>query len=643
MVTQTINGFRNLRSKGSRSEVADDQLKDALNLWWDGRKLRLRNGSKLRKNNSQWSNLRHIVRGIQFKKVSDSFYYEVVVLDNGQMFYITNTGYGSPSSTYTEINSITGSGNALASGLTPGQVRMVNLNDKLYVIDGSGNIYVWDALTNQLTRVQDPTGFSFTFTIADGVDASINDVYEDDDDTSRQFTVTLAKVNGDGTTTLTVRQTAGQTRPTTGGSDNLSKVSGSGDANIAYTGVTFSETYADLDVYSSRLVALGSEGRIYLSFPLDGTTMTGAGTGNFNYDRFRGLKAAGVYPFNQGALISMQSELMKEYRLNLLTGYKFFDASVAGSEVGQFKVETILSTPGIVGDSAQAIAGSMIALSQDGFFSLESALRTGEFGQGDNDFISEDIEDKILQINLSESDRIISAVDLNNKVYFCAVPFGGVTTSVNVIFAYFYTESRKATANTPANHKWMPIAYSYNDIKAMWTLEGKIYFSDEQGTIIETDVNSTYNDNDSAYSAYIETKEFGGEDISVTKTFRDNVVTWQSNVALSPGASTSVNVDHIVDGKVLNKQSNRLLTIPPVKVKSVESDITWDAGSPLWDSVSPFWDAGILRTYRSTISRKYIGVGKALRFSTTEKDVFWGIESLSYTYDENSKTKELVT
>lgn len=78
------------------------------------------------------------------------------------------------------------------------------------------------------------------FTILDvGPDASVGAIYEDDDDPTRQFRVTVAKVSGDGSTLLTTIQIAGATAPTVGGADNLSLVSGTGDANIAYTGVRF--------------------------------------------------------------------------------------------------------------------------------------------------------------------------------------------------------------------------------------------------------------------------------------------------------------------------------------------------------------------------------------------------------------------
>ncbi len=84
------------------------------------------------------------------------------------------------------------------------------------------------------------------FTIADnGPDASIGAVYSDDDDATRRFRVLEAKVSADGSTLLTTEQIAGSTVPTTGGADNLSLVSGTGDADIAYTGVRF-EKYMDL-------------------------------------------------------------------------------------------------------------------------------------------------------------------------------------------------------------------------------------------------------------------------------------------------------------------------------------------------------------------------------------------------------------
>jgi len=77
------------------------------------------------------------------------------------------------------------------------------------------------------------------FTILDAVDASAGAIYEDDDDTTRQFRVDITKVNGDGSLLLSTTQVAGTTAPTVGGADNLSLVSGTGDANVVYTGVRF--------------------------------------------------------------------------------------------------------------------------------------------------------------------------------------------------------------------------------------------------------------------------------------------------------------------------------------------------------------------------------------------------------------------
>jgi len=99
------------------------------------------------------------------------------------------------------------------------------------------------------------------FVIADvGPDASVGAVYEDDDDTTRQFRVDRAKVSGDGSTLLWTTQIAGATSPTAGGLDNLSLVRGTGDANIAYTDVYF-EKY--MEMRSNVAVPNGAGGLTY--------------------------------------------------------------------------------------------------------------------------------------------------------------------------------------------------------------------------------------------------------------------------------------------------------------------------------------------------------------------------------------------
>ena len=93
------------------------------------------------------------------------------------------------------------------------------------------------------------------FTILNTVAASVGAVYEDDDDTTRQFRVDVAKVNGDGSLLLSTTQIAGATAPTVGGADNLSLVSGTGSANIAYTGVRFEKL---VDIQNAVAVANGA-------------------------------------------------------------------------------------------------------------------------------------------------------------------------------------------------------------------------------------------------------------------------------------------------------------------------------------------------------------------------------------------------
>lgn len=99
------------------------------------------------------------------------------------------------------------------------------------------------------------------FTISNaGPDATHGAVYSDDDDPTRQFRVEITKVSNDGSTLLTTTQIAGTTAPTVGGADNLSLVSGTGDADIAYTNVRFEKL---VHVENARSVPNGG------GFPFD--------------------------------------------------------------------------------------------------------------------------------------------------------------------------------------------------------------------------------------------------------------------------------------------------------------------------------------------------------------------------------------
>jgi hypothetical protein len=91
------------------------------------------------------------------------------------------------------------------------------------------------------------------FSIADAVAATAGAVYADQADATRQFTITVTKVALSGVVNLFTRQTAG-TSPTAA-AGNLTLVSGTGDAIIAFTQATFEKL---IDLRQDTPVANGA-------------------------------------------------------------------------------------------------------------------------------------------------------------------------------------------------------------------------------------------------------------------------------------------------------------------------------------------------------------------------------------------------
>ncbi len=81
------------------------------------------------------------------------------------------------------------------------------------------------------------------FTIGDANDAAAGETYYNAADPTQTFEVMIDKVSGDGSLTLTCRQTGGASGPA--GTGNLNRLVGSGTLVIAWTAVLF-EKYADL-------------------------------------------------------------------------------------------------------------------------------------------------------------------------------------------------------------------------------------------------------------------------------------------------------------------------------------------------------------------------------------------------------------
>lgn len=152
MPTVEVSGFNQLNTSSNFRAMDPKDVTTAHNMVWDGDRLRARYGSSLFKSSTQWTGYKPL-RFTDWKKRDDTTFKVVVALNDGRLFYIDsgNAGYGTSTTTWTEILSTGGTSPALSSTLTVVSFR--GFNDKLYVVDGTNNIYYWDGASANLTAV----------------------------------------------------------------------------------------------------------------------------------------------------------------------------------------------------------------------------------------------------------------------------------------------------------------------------------------------------------------------------------------------------------------------------------------------------------------------------------------------------------
>lgn len=150
-----IPGFKQLNTSTNPRSIERFDVVDAHNMKWSSNALVTRQGNKLWKNNSQWSGQK-VIHGTDFERNTDNYYYAIVVLDNGKIYYIRSddVSFGTASATWTEILSTASSSPALSSTLTA--VSTQGFNNKIYFADGTNNLYYWDGASTDLVSVSLP-------------------------------------------------------------------------------------------------------------------------------------------------------------------------------------------------------------------------------------------------------------------------------------------------------------------------------------------------------------------------------------------------------------------------------------------------------------------------------------------------------
>lgn len=620
-----INEFVNLNSNRNAKSIANNQFSKLVNMEWvSGGAVFARKGIVKFKNNTQWGTNK-VIAGTTFKRSQDSFYHVVVALDDGRLFYIrsNNANFAIETATWTEILSPSSATPALSTSATT--IDFAALNNVLFMTDQTNRFYSWDGSASTISKVNDPVNATFTFTIADATAATLGAVYTDDEDTTRQFTVATTKITGSGVTTLTVYQSAGNTRPSVGGADNLSKVSGTGDNDIPYTAVSITRTFLTIENATNRLWVTDNDGNAHYSLTNVGTNFISSDAGFQAYDRVEGLDVSNFIAFSEGAVVVSEDAVTQRFQTSILTGYKPFDAAVSGSEVGQFKIQKLNSISGIVGQSAQEIGDSIIGLTPSGFITLQRALSGGgEFGLTSQDFISEPIKDIIQKINFSYANTIVSTVDYVNGRYLCAVPLG-VSQEPSTVLVYDFQQSQ------PGFPKWSLFNYAVegSSLSAMFSVLNVPFICDNSGNIYKTNVANTYSDDDNAYSVSLETKAFGGDSILIEKDFKEVWVNF-----LTPSSATqTISALKRLDGKLITTY------VDGTPFSTIE--VTPDSIEGKWDIIGNKWDSG-LKWDSTSLTEQLInlkginGRGSSLQIllSSSSVDLQWGVSSINIAYED---------
>ena len=431
------------------------------------------------------------------------------------------------------------------------KVSYDGINNTFVIVDGSSNMYSWDGTDNQLHLVADPTTFTLTYTVASST-AAINDVYSDAADNTRTFVV---KAGITAETTLTLRQTGGETR--TAQTGTLNRDTGSGSATIAFTAYTASDTYEEINLYKRRAFVVSNEGNIFTSISRVPTNFTGAGSGNLEIDVIEGLKVSNFIPFKRGAVITTEDKVTEKFNISTLTGFKFFEATVAGSEVGQFKVERESKLNGFVGRSGQELGNVMIGLTRNGFIGFSGEI-SNEFGLTAEGSLSDPIRDQVKNINFAAADQIFSVVDTINKRYYCACPLFD-STEADIIFAYDYAR------NEDGFNRWSVWSTAFSNIRGMFVLKNAVHVADSDGNVHEMMKDDVFTDNGLAYTSRFESAAIGSNTSMVDKDLKSVYVDF-----IIPAVEQEVTMYSKLDGHIIFKNPHDT-QIPKIKLKPRKS------------------------------------------------------------------------
>ena len=510
-LTAKVTGFSRLNTKSRPPNLDDTELTNLENMVYtsDG-SIEIRNGSALFKSNEQWGEVAVIEgKGYELNETGAEI---MSILEDGRVFYIKVADYSTnprqnfmPAELWTEIPGVSES---FLTVTNKDKVFCQVVNNRVFFTDGTNQIkYYGDDHIVQV--VPDPVNYEITATIADLTNASLDAVYEDAADTTRKFNIEVDKVSGDGSLTLTFKQTEGLTRPAAAGTLNL--VTGTGDASIPYTALEAPEVFIALSSISGRLVALSDQGRLWISETNDGADFNGPQAERFEYGKEDGLSVTDAFAFARSVILNLSNQELQKASSASLTGSVRPDTSVTIPQNPEdfFKVQRESRTIGLFGRSGQEIDEGFIGLSREGFVFVSTQDARREFGINNTQSLSTTIQNVVNRVNYGLADQVRSTVDDANQRYLCAVPASESELNT-LVFMYDFDNSTFAVANKAPVHKWSLFTYSLDGagITSIFTIFGVPFLGLSDGRIIQTEVEDVYTDAGNAYRSSFTTKAF---------------------------------------------------------------------------------------------------------------------------------------